>query len=200
MNDISRLQFEVNLIKNEDIRDLTIKTLRDTAPSYFWEITTSSTGRYHPTHEDGTPYTLVDHTKSATRFLRLLLTHPLIAGRFSAVEIDLMTSAILLHDLAKRGLEETTYTVHEHPLLVRNLRPKNLSAIQNNYFDQIIFLAEPHTGPWRRNIHSDVVLPEIKNYGQYIVHMADWLSSRRVIRFDLSDSKDVFNYVKDINS
>lgn len=199
MNNIDQLQFEINFIKNNDIKTVVTRVLSETTPSYFWEVDSSSTGKYHPKMADGTPITLIGHTKSATRALRLLLTHPMIASNFDANSIDLMTGAIILHDVAKKGLTESKYTVHEHPLLVKELRPSNMTQLQNIYFDNMISYIEPHTGPWRRNNYSEVVLPIPENYGQYIVHMADWLASRIILHINIDDEPSVFNYLKDIN-
>lgn len=197
MNDISKLQFEVNFINNKTIKDIVEYMLKHKSPKYFWSVGSSSTGYFHPTN-NGQPITLVDHTKSATRILRLLLTHPMVAGQIDGLKADLMTAAIIVHDLAKRGATDegaSEYTVHEHPVLISLMAPPDMTSEQQYYFSEIVRLACSHTGPWRFSERSTYVLPEIEQYDQYLVHLADWLSSRKIFHVDLEDDTNLISYL-----
>ena len=62
---------ELTYIKDKRIRNSLI-TILDRLPEYFYEIPTSSTGKYHPAFSNGEKG-LVRHTKAAVRIAKELM-------------------------------------------------------------------------------------------------------------------------------
>ena len=44
---------------------------------------------------------------------------------------------------------------------------------------------ETHMGKWNTSKHSEVVLPRPKTAIQYMVHLADYIASRKCTKFDV---------------
>lgn len=161
------------------------------APSYFWVVPASSSGKYHPVSSLGM-HGLVRHVKSVFWVSEELLSHRLYAP-FSDHEKDLIRVAILLHDACKQGIEEWgTNTVTEHPLLVReHLRPdvfiQNTEGAEQDW-DTICSLIETHMGIWTKDYKSGAeVLKEPETAMQKFVHLCDYLASRKSITVDIQN-------------
>ena len=77
---------ELAYIKDERIKNSLI-TILNKLPEYFYEIETSSTGKYHPDHDNG-EQGLIRHTKAVVRFAQELMRgRPLYdnSGMFSCI-------------------------------------------------------------------------------------------------------------------
>ena len=121
-NDFVMEQFgeEINLIEDSIIKNLVVKALMNT-PQAFYEEGASSTGKYHPAYAQGKGG-LVRHEKAAVYFAKNLTS--LEMYELSQIQKDKIYAALILHDTCKRGLTwDKSYTVHDHPLLVRELLP-----------------------------------------------------------------------------
>ena len=174
---------ELSFIGNEDVRKFTASVL-ETLPDYFFKVPASSTGKYHPDYALGEGG-LVRHTKAAVGIAFELFK---IVELYD-VEKDIALSALILHDGLKHGKEGGTYTVHEHPALMAQYITEN----------EILFEAPPpgvlasiasciccHMGKWTtsKSKYSKVVLPEPKTSVEDLVHMCDYLASRKCIEFN----------------
>ena len=91
---------ELTYIKNEKIRRSLI-TILDKLPEYFYEISTSSTGKYHPAFSNGEAG-LVRHTKAAVRIAKELMDNESLTN-FNSDEKDLIIFALTVHDGLKSG-------------------------------------------------------------------------------------------------
>jgi len=194
MNNSEVFSFELSLINNDLVKKLTIDILDTKVPDYINTLPSSSSKKYHPVDENGNVVTIATHTKSAVRILYVLLDHPMISGKMSDFEKDICISATILHDCVKYGIPPNTadHTVHEHPILVSLLYPyDDTNSEYYLIFEKIVEVASTHHGPWQRSVVSDLVLPPIETDSQWYVHLADYLSSRRWITIDTSDSEDV---------
>lgn len=198
MKNYQLLNFEVSLISNLEIQKLVQDIIKRKVPDYIETEWASSTGKYHPTDEMGNPETILAHTKSVTRVMKLIINHPYNCNDFDDYTKDIMIAACILHDSCKYGYPNKSgeYTLHEHPLLVReNLYP--YSTIYNRdrlkIFNDICDLIETHHGPWINNSHSEIVLPEVTTRAQYLVHMADYLASRKIIKTVTLDTNQIMD-------
>ena len=70
---------ELEVFENDDIQEFCIELL-DTAPTYFWQVSASSTNKYHPDYTVGF-MGLAKHVKGATRFF--IICCQLIVSRVS---------------------------------------------------------------------------------------------------------------------
>lgn len=177
--------------------------LLEQIPSYFWVESASSTGKYHPEHDLGEGG-LARHALMVYRWLKLLLED----NEMDMVDfIPGMIVAALFHDCCKRGMpdqEKSQYTLFEHPLLSAKFVLDKAEAFAKGnkaLFEQLgeeeddfkhdiavaLNTIETHMGRWNTNKYSDVVLPKPKSAIQYIVHLADYISSRKCTKFDLDE-------------
>ena len=170
-------EYELNLIKNEEIRKTTEELLKG-VPEYFWHVPASSSGKYHPMYALGEGG-LVRHTKAAVRFAE----HLFALHDFMQIEKDYIVAALLLHDTFKQGKDEG-HTVHEHPLLAAQYVRENADE---EYASEVCPLIEKHMGQWTTSQYSSVVLEEPEDELEKFVHECASLASRRGIEVELDE-------------
>ena len=182
---------EVNLIQNKGIR-LTTQRILCSMPAWFMKEGASSTGKYHPTYAQGEGG-LYKHTCAAVKIYND------IASLQQYKEVidnkDWGIAALILHDMCKYGYDDmpSKYTKFDHPLLVR----KWLEYLQyesgaeefpdQEYINNVCNLVETHMGQWNtNNYYPDIVLPVPLTANQQLVHLADYLASRKYleVKFD----------------
>lgn len=194
---------ELNTFANEDIKEFA-KVLLDDAPDYFYEVAASSTGKYHPQYALGEGG-LMRHTKSVVRFYNHLMNIEQNKSIFTDREIDLGRISCLAHDIQKSGTEESyieksnngenkVFTVFDHPLLAA----KYIMLYKDKYLteEELKFIAMgigSHMGQWNTDKRNpNITLPKPKTEMQKIVHLADYLASRKDI--DVSFKEDDHAY------
>ena len=203
MNKHELFNKELETITNEDIRDFA-KKLLDDAPEYFFHVAASSTGKYHPQISLGDGG-LMRHTKAVIRFFNHIMGVEQNSSLFTDRELDLGRVACLIHDIQKSG-DATTYaeksnngekkvfTVFDHPLLAA----KYVLAYKGQYLNEeeleyIASAVRGHMGQWNTDKRSSVVLPKPETEMQKMVHLADYLASRKDIemQFDASEKEQL---------
>lgn len=170
---------ELEQFENEDIQDFCVELL-NTAPDYFWQISASSTNKYHPDYTIGF-MGLAKHVKAATRFLNHMLSIDCIKNQFTSRERDLLRTAIMNHDDEKLGRNGSQYTLFKHPLLIaeRIREYKGYEWIPDEELDYIASSCESHMGQWNIDKRSKAELPLPETKAQQIVHLSDYLASRK---------------------
>lgn len=179
--------------------------LIDKVSEYFWVEPASSTGKHHPEYGLGEGG-LARHSLMVYRWLKLLL---------EANEQDMkdfvpgMVVASLFHDCRKRGPTSdgiSEHTLFEHPILAakfvmdesERFLKENREFLENSIEDEDAFkhnvavavsCIETHMGKFNTSKHSEIVLPKPKTPMQYMVHLADYIASRKCTTFD----PDAFN-------
>ena len=198
---------ELETFKNEDIKEFT-KTLIDNAPNYFFHVGASSTGKYHPKYALG-DRGLVRHTKAVVRFYNHLMSLEQNYSMFTEREIELGRVACIVHDILKSGNteyyseksnngENTVFTVFNHPLLAA----KYVLSFKEQYLieEELKFIAisvGSHMGQWNTNKHEpDIILPKPKTEMQKIIHIADYLASRKDIDVSFLDDEYAYPPIK----
>lgn len=164
--DVADFSDEILLIKDEELRKLTIEMLCN-IPEYFYKIPASSSGKYHPQYALGDGG-LVRHTKAAVKIANSLLD----LEQYSelAEKKDLIIMALLLHDTFKQGITHSGHTVNEHPLLA--------SSFVEHYSDnkelkKVAEMIKTHMGQWYN--------PKPQTEAQKFVHLCDYLASRKFL-------------------
>lgn len=177
-------QTELDYIENLTIRNLVISALRKVDEKFF-HAPASSTGKYHPAYSLGDGG-LVRHTKGAVYFFKELSSLAMF-DYLTQQDRDMCIAALILHDTCKSGVEwKSEYSRFDHPLLVQELlsdseieelsdQPEQLSII----WKDINALIESHMGQWNTNPRESKVLPLPINPRQKVVHLSDYLASRR---------------------
>jgi len=178
------------------IRDGKIRTFAmcaiESLPDYFFEVQAASTGKYHPAYTLGEGG-LVRHVRAAVRiFIELSVID---VYKFTQEQIDLMIVALMLHDGWKLGTERAEFTPTSHPLIAVEQLSKNeelRSLITPEQFDFIMSCIKTHMGQWNKDYKTgEEVLEVPANKYQHVVHLSDFLSSRKclVMDFDVPLSK-----------
>jgi len=176
--------------------------LLDKVSEYFWVEAASSTGKHHPEYGLGEGG-LARHSLMVYRWLKLLL---------EANEQDMkdfvpgMVVASLFHDCRKRGPTAdgiSEHTLFEHPILAakfvmdesERFLKENREFLENSIEDEDAFkhnvavavsCIETHMGKFNTSKHSEIVLPKPKTPMQYMVHLADYIASRKCTIFDFN--------------
>ena len=184
-------EFVFDSFENEDIKKFAEDCVNK-APDYWHHVAASSTGKYHPSYALGEAG-LVRHTIAAIRFLNHMFGVESIANQFSSRERDLLRVAALSHDMMKSGTQEeferNKYTKHEHPILAANMI-RSMSGLNKEELDFIAHAIESHMGQWNTARNSRVVLPKPQDKYQIILHLADYLASRKDIEILFSSNND----------
>lgn len=169
-------------IVDEEIRTFAYVLVND-LPDYIWRVPASSTGKYHPAYSLGDGG-LMRHQMAVVRFMNFFFSLEQFQNEFTAREMDLMRVAGLVHDGRKSGeqseYERSKFTKFEHPIKMANAIRKFDGEYLNH--DDIEFIAnciESHMGQWTTDKKSSFALPKPVNKYQQIVHLADYLASRK---------------------
>ncbi len=203
----------LDTFENEDIKAFAGICL-DTCPKYFWTVPAASTGKYHPATSLGDGG-LVRHTISLCRFLTYMFEVEAIKVQFTPRERDLLKIAGMMHDSRKSGTqaeyEHNKYTKFEHPLFAAEvIRDLKDSGIPNEEVELIAHAIESHMGIWNTNPKNPgVVLPVPSDKYQIILHLADYLASRKDVEMNFSmdpefkkkaNTKKVVTEIPDVNT
>ena len=184
----SGLNCLIDEIQSQDIKEFAgyVKRL---IPEYFFSVPASSTGKYHPACDLGEGG-LLRHTILVTKELIAITsiesTQQLLG--LSRRAIDLMIVACMLHDSLKSGwqedFEKNKYTKFEHPILAANMVRGMVGFLSNDDLNFIAHCIESHMGQWNDSTYSNVVLQKPSDKYQWLVHLADYLASRRDINYN----------------
>lgn len=171
---------QLDKISDEKLRIFTQMAIEQ-APYAFWTIPASSTGKHHPPQSQGEGG-LVRHVLAALYFGREFC----IAYCLDQEQRDIITSALLLHDIGK-AIAEPHDIVYATKL--RRLYKKNFA--DNMLIDATISCVRWHMGRWSTGSsdcqyeeHGDKLFPNGFSMLEQIVHLADYAASRK--RCDLT--------------
>ena len=185
-------EVELSYIKDERLKE-NARILLDLLPDYYYEIPASSSGKYHPDFATGNKG-LIRHTKVAVRIAKEILDLELTNEEFTANEKDLILITLLLHDGVKSGYEHSEHTKFEHPIIIAEfiLNNKDKTTLTDEEIQLIVSSIKTHMGEWTTSAYSDIVLPKPEDKNQKLVHVCDYLSSRKFlsVKFDKDDNID----------
>ena len=175
--------------ENEDLRELCLAVLED-FPEYIWEVPASSSGKYHPSTDLGEGG-LMRHQICVARICNYILQLEQYQNRIDSRQRDCMRIAALAHDGRKSGMENGGHTVHEHPILagdaVYALRER-FSEFEEE-LSMIRELIYSHSGQWVDSKKSELVLPKPSTEMQELIHLSDYIASRKDIEMLFDDWK-----------
>ena len=182
----------LNTIENDDIRDFAVKLL-DSLPEYIWTVPASSTGKYHPAYSLGDGG-LMRHQVAVVSFLNFFFELEQYNSKLTSREMDLMRVAGLTHDGMKSGSQEqfstNKYTKFEHPVLMAN-KVRECGGLPTEELEFIADVISKHMGQWNTDKKSSTVLPKPNEKFSRLLHLADYLSSRKSLTMEFD------NYVAD---
>lgn len=176
-DNINKFESEIKLIDNPGIRRIVEMTLQF-APDYFWIAPSSSSGKYHPVDELGEGG-IVKHVKKVVKIGYDLCS----AFDLKLIDRDVIVAALLLHDVCKFGYPENIgHLVAGHGYLVANVM-REAKILNYDMPDgsavEILKLIAGHMGRW------DVPFKCPEEKMGLIVHLADYVASRRYIGVEL---------------
>ena len=179
----------LDTFENEDLRELCVAVLED-FPEYIWEVPGSSSGKYHPATDLGEGG-LMRHQICVARVCNYILQLEQYQNRIDSRQRDCMRIAAIAHDSRKSGLENSGHTVHEHPLLAGDAiwELKDRFPEMVDELDHIRNLIYSHSGQWTTSKRSDTVLPAPVTLTQELVHLSDYIASRKDIEMLFDDWK-----------
>lgn len=177
----------LSTIINDDIRSFA-KVLVEDFPTYVWEVPASSSGRFHPLHDQGEGG-LIRHLVAVTRMLNYFFELEQYNTKLSDREMDLMRVAALTHDARKSGeqgdFERSKTTKFEHPLLMAQaIRKWQGQYLSESEIELIASMVETHMGQWNSSKKADFELPKPSNNYQRLIHLADYLASRKELNME----------------
>ena len=177
----------LDTFENEDIKEFAIALLDD-MPDYIWHVGASSTGKYHPAYSLGEAG-LMRHQIAVVRFLNFFLELEQYNSKLTSRERDLIRLSGLIHDGRKSGSQEdyekSKYTKFNHPVLMADV----VRSFDGQYLnhDEIELIADTisrHMGQWNVDKKTKVELPKPNNKYARMVHVADYLASRKCLTMD----------------
>ena len=173
----------LDTFENEDIKNFA-KECIDTIPDYFWNVGASSTGKYHPQYALG-DLGLARHTCALVRFLNHILNIDCYKDDFTSRERDLLRVAGIMHDSRKSGDDDdyarSKFTKFDHPIMAANEVRTTIGFIPEEEVELVAATIESHMGQWNTDKRSKVVLPLPETKHQKLLHLADYLASRKDI-------------------
>lgn len=189
MTDLEKQQTfekEISYIKNEKIKQFVLRALTE-VPNYFYEIPSSSTGRYHPSYALGEGG-LVRHTKAAVGIAQELFRMEMM--NYTEEQQDCVVAALILHDSYKSGVDHSKYSVAEHPIIAveqfsqkEDLMSLLTDCQRNTIFDCIAH----HMGQWIQNYTTKKeVLEKPKTKIANFTHLCDYIASRKCLEYNFN--------------
>ena len=181
---------EIETLQNDDNRRFA-RRLLDTVPDYFFSVPASSSGKYHPKNDLGDGG-LVRHSICVARMLDHLL-EPRGYFDFSDEQKELLKVAALFHDCFKSGTqddyEKSKHTKFLHPLYAAN--HIMTTAITGGFsYEKALFIYNTvisHMGQWNIGKNGEGILPTPFDQSQKVLHLADYLASRKDINMELGE-------------
>ncbi len=174
----------LDTFENEDIKELAVLMVDD-MPDYYFDIGASSTGKYHPQYALG-DLGLARHTVALCKFMNHMFTIEQNQSKYTSRERDMLRLAGIMHDSRKSGEADnkSRFTVFDHPILAANAMRK-FKGVVSTVSDEEIELAatacESHMGQWNTDKRSSVVLPKPSDKYSELLHLCDYLASRKDI-------------------
>lgn len=189
MRNVKFFERELNLIKDDELREWVATYLENETPDYFWTEGASSSGKYHPKLSQGYGGT-IRHTKAVVWFADELLRMSSYAY-MKPIYKDFVVAGALVHDSVKYGfgneIDKTAYANH-----ARNAA-ENFRKYVAQWFGKSVspFLLEAiasHMGQWSTE-KEDRPFTSIDR----CLHMADYMASRKFI--DIPEIVEEYNRI-----
>ena len=180
----------IGIMENDDLKCFALDIIK-IIPDYFYHVGASSSGKYHPQYALGEGG-LYRHTLALVRILNYFFEIECMKNNYTTRERDLLRIAGMMHDSFKSGTqadyESNHHTKFEHPLIaadkIENYYKNNkdkYSTIKEEEIKLICDVIKSHMGQFCTSQYSTVVLPKPHTKYETLLHMCDYLASRKDI-------------------
>lgn len=181
----------INNLETDKMKKLA-KLIFDNLPDYWYDVPASSSGKYHNFDCIG-QHGLFIHSWRTKEFMKHMLTIEQYKNKFSPEERDALQISAFVHDGEKQGDGGNKHTVFHHPILMAEtiLSYKGkIDGIDDSIVDLMSKAIASHMGQWNVNSRNkkDVELPKPKSLAEELLHLCDYLASRKGIIIELPDS------------
>lgn len=182
----------LNEFKNPVVNRIVKKVIVNT-PTIFFGVSTSSTGKNHPSATNGVAG-LVKHSVATMLIAKDMLRNDTMLWIFkmtglTELDKEIILAACLIHDNAKYGSKDKEeidvkyYTEGNHPRLIKEIAENaglynELKGEDLEILNRIIKLIETHMGQWVK-VKDEEDLDKPSSYAQAFVHMCDYIVSRK---------------------
>lgn len=161
---------EIDLIMEDELRERTINTFLLGCPDYFWELPTSSTGKYHDVDERGKHGNWI-HTKRVFITYLVVSRTYLTQHRIDEFQREAGKSAALVHDMLKYGWpsEQNAHTTTDHDIIGADVA-KYLGELPRESWSAI----HAHNGGWAEGKNPEFDFEDA-------LHLSDYVASKPVL-------------------
>lgn len=193
----------LDTFENEDIKEFAM-VLLDNLPEYIWHVGASSTGKYHPAYSLGEGG-LMRHQMAVVRFLNFFFELEQYGSKLTSREMDLMRLAGLMHDGRKSGSQEdyekSKYTKFDHPVqMAEVIRSYDGQYLNHDEIEMIAEAISKHMGQFNVDKKTSFVLPKPNDKFSRMLHVADYLASRKCLTMDFENYVSEKVEVPDLNT
>lgn len=175
---------ELNYIQDSKIRKVVEQVLGE-LPEYFFSVPASSTGKYHPKMSLGEGG-LVRHTKAAVQIAMDLIKLEMFKPLSSY--FDYLIGCLILHDGLKHGNPEEQYTRADHPVLMSEFIKSfevDGDVVKTHILGTLAGGILTHMGQWNSDYKTkQIIMPKPVTKFQNMVHLCDYLASRKYIEME----------------
>lgn len=197
------VQTVLDTFENDDIKEFAV-ILLDDLPDYIWSVGASSTGKYHPAYSLGDGG-LMRHQIAVVRFLNFFFELEQYNSKLTSREMDLMRLAGIIHDGRKSGSQEdyekSKYTKFNHPLLMADvIRSYDGKYLNHDEIELVADIISRHMGQFNTDKKSNDELPKPNNKYSRMVHLADYLASRKCLTMDFENYVPEKVEIPDLNT
>lgn len=158
---------EIETIVSDELYDATVETFLRGCPDHFWELPSSSTGKYHADDETGTYGNWLHVKRVFTTYLTLSRTY-LEQHLITEAEREAGKSAALLHDMLKYGWpsENNEHTVNNHDVI-----GAQVAAEFGDLPKEVVEAIHSHNGAWGEGTNPTTAYEQI-------LHLSDYTASK----------------------
>ena len=171
----------LNSFETDELREY-CRDMIEKSPNYIWSIPSSTSYKYH-NKTQCQPGGQLYHILMACEIMNYILGLKYIKEKWDKPkQRDCFRTGICLHDMLKCGLNEhePLFTQHEHPVWCSDWIEKTEVEhdIDNKLKKYIGRLVASHSGEWVSSNRTSIILPEVENDEQFLIHLCDYLGSR----------------------
>ena len=99
------------------------------------------------------------------------------------------------YDGFKMGEKKQIHTIAEHPLISMEFVEKNKNnlSLNEHELDFLKRVIASHMGIWNKNYQGKEILPIPETKEEILVHICDYLASRKCISFEFDEQNNIKN-------